>query len=260
MSTTQRTALVTGASSGIGEVFARRLAQDGYRVILVARRQDRLDLLARELPAAETLAADLTVPRELALVEARLAAEPQLELLVNNAGFGTKGLFWETPLEGQDRMYQLHVIATMRLARAALAAMVPRARGGVINVSSVAAFGQGPGNISYCATKTWMNSFTEGLDLELRGTGSPVRVQALCPGFTVTEFHDAMGMSRAGIPGWLWMRAEDVVDQSLRGLARGKLFVVPGAFYKFIVSLEKLTPRRLRSAALVAVARRRKLV
>jgi short-subunit dehydrogenase len=133
---------------------------------------------------------------------------------------------------------------------------VPRRRGGVINVSSVAAFGQSPGNISYCATKAWMNSFTEGLDLELRGAGSPVRVQALCPGFTITGFHDAMGMSREGIPGWLWMSAEEVVDASLRGLERGKLFVVPGAIYKLVVALEKLTPRALRSAAVVAAARR----
>ena len=95
-----------------------------------------------------------------------------------------------------------------------------RASGAVINVSSVAAYGHSPGNVSYCATKAWMNSFTEGLDLELRGAGSPVRVQALCPGFTITGFHDAMGMSRDEIPGWLWMRAEDVVDASLRGLER----------------------------------------
>jgi short-subunit dehydrogenase len=256
MPTTQRTALVTGASSGIGAVFARRLAKDGFRLILVARRRDRLDQLARELPAAETVAADLTVPQDLALVEARIAAEPTLELLVNNAGFGTKGLYWQTPFEAQERMHQLHVMATMRLSRAALAAMVPRGRGGVINVSSVAGFGQSPNNVSYCSTKAWMNSFTEGLDLELRGAGSPVRVQALCPGFTVTEFQDTMGISRDGIPSWMWMRAEDVVDQSLRGLAEGKTFVVPGAFYKLIVSLEKITPRRLRSAAVVAAARR----
>ena len=257
MPTTQRTALVTGASSGIGEAFARRLSKDGYRVILVARRQDRLDQLARELPAAETLAADLTVPRDLALVEARIAAEPQLQLLVNNAGFGTKGLYWETPFEAQERMHQLHIMATMRLTRAALAVMVSRARGGVINVSSVAAFGQSPNNVSYCSTKAWMNSFTEGLDLELRGAGSPVRVQALCPGFTVTEFQETMGLPVDNIPGWMWMRAEDVVDQSLRGLAKGKTFVIPGAFYKLIVSLEKITPRRLRSAAVVAAAARR---
>ena len=130
----QRVALVTGASSGIGATFARRLARDGFALILVARRQEQLDQLARELGGAETLAADLTLEADLARVEARIAATPELELLVNNAGFGTKGLFWETPLEGQDRMHQLHVMATMRFTRAALAAMVPRGSGGVINV------------------------------------------------------------------------------------------------------------------------------
>ena len=248
--------MVTGASSGIGAAFARRLARDGFQLILVARRHDLLEQLAGELGGAETLAADLTLEEDLARVEARIASTPELELLVNNAGFGTKGQLWETPLDGQERMHQLHVMATLRLTRAALAAMVPRARGGVINVSSVAAFGQSPGNISYCATKAWMNSFTEGLDLELRGSGSPVRVQALCPGFTVTGFHDAMGMSREGIPAWLWMRAGDVVDASLRGLERGKLFVVPGAIYKLVVLLEKLTPRWLRTAAVVRATRR----
>jgi short-subunit dehydrogenase len=133
--------------------------------------------------------------------------------------------------------------------------MVPRGRGGVINVSSVAGFGQSPGNVSYCATKAWMTSFTEGLDLELHALGSPVHVQALCPGFTVTGFHDTMGMSRQGIPAWLWMRAEDVVDASLRGFERGKLFVVPGAIYKLAALLEKLAPRRLRSLAVVRAAR-----
>ncbi|MEO8593031.1 MAG: SDR family oxidoreductase [Candidatus Solibacter sp.] len=251
-------ALVTGASSGIGEAFARRLARDGYGLILVARRREQMVRLARDLNGAEVLTADLTVPEDLALVEARIGAEPGLELVVNNAGFGTKGLFWETPLEGQQRMHELHVMATMRLTRAAVAAMVPRASGGVINVSSVAGFGQSPRNISYCATKAWMNSFTEGLDLELRGTGSPVRVQALCPGFTYTGFHETMGMSRDGIPKWMWMTAEEVVDASLRGLQKGKTFVVPGGFYRFIVALEKLTPRRLRSAAIVAASRRKR--
>jgi len=248
--------MVTGASSGIGAAFARRLARDGFQLILVARRLDLLQQFAQELGGAETLAADLTVEEDLARVEARIASAPELELLVNNAGFGTKGWLWEAPPEGQVRMHLLHVMATLRLTRAAVAGMVPRARGGVINVSSVAAFGQSPGNVSYCATKAWMNSFTEGLDLELRGSGSPVRVQALCPGFTVTGFHDTMGMSRDGIPAWLWMRAEDVVDASLRGLERGQLFVVPGAAYKVVVMLEKLSPRWLRSVAVARAMRR----
>ena len=247
--------MVTGASSGIGAVFARSLARAGFELILVARRRDQLEQLARELGGAETLTADLTLEQDLARVEARIAATPELELLVNNAGFGTKGRFWETALDAQERMHRLHVMATLRLTRAALAAMVPRGRGGVINVSSVAGFGQSPGNVSYCATKAWMTSFTEGLDLELRGAGSPVRVQALCPGFTVTEFHDTMGMIRDGIPAWLWMRAEDVVDQSLRAFERGKPLVVPGAIYKMVVILQKLAPRWLRAAAVVRATR-----
>jgi short-subunit dehydrogenase len=257
MLNTQRVALVTGASSGIGAAFARRLASDGCALILVARRHDMLRQLARELGGAETLAADLTREEDLARVEARILAEPELDLLVNNAGFGTSGRFWETPLDGQERMHRLHVMATLRLTRAALAAMVPRHRGSVINVSSVAGFGQSPGNVSYSATKAWMTSFTEGLDLELRGAGSPVRVQALCPGFTVTGFHDTMGMSRERIPAWLWMRAEDVVDASLRALQRGQPLVVPGTIYKIVVLLEKLAPRWLRSAAVVRAARKK---
>jgi short-subunit dehydrogenase len=250
--------MVTGASSGIGAVFARRLARDGFGLILVARRRDRLDTLARELGGAETIAVDLTTEDGVQRVEERIASAPELDLLVNNAGFGTKGRFYETPVAGQDAMHRLHVLATMRLTRAALAAMVPRGRGGVIHVSSVAAFGQSPGNVSYCSTKAWMNSFTDGLDLELKSSGSPVRVQALCPGFTVTEFHDAMGMSRDGIPAWMWMRAEDVVDASLRGLEKGEVFVVPGVFYKMVVALEKMVPRWVRSAAVVRAGRRRK--
>ena len=129
MPDTQPTALVTGASSGIGEVFSRRLARDGYRLILVARRQERLDRLAAKSRAHRTLAADLTYSDDLALVEARIASEPRLELLVNNAGFGTKGLLLGNALRSAGAMHLLHVMATMRLTRAALAAMVPRARG-----------------------------------------------------------------------------------------------------------------------------------
>ncbi|MGA3099242.1 MAG: SDR family oxidoreductase [Bryobacteraceae bacterium] len=245
METTQRTALVTGASAGIGATFARRLARDGYRLILVARRRERLEELARELGGADVLAADLTRDDELKLVEERILAEPNLELVVNNAGFGVAGRFYRLPVEANARMHQLHVIAAMRLAHAALRAMTARDKGALINVSSVAGFGQTPGSVSYCATKAWMNSFTEGLYLELKSAGSAVKVQALCPGFTYSEFHDVMGMDRGRVPAFLWLRAEDVVEMSLAGLARGKLFVVTGGVYKAIVVLERLIPRFL---------------
>jgi short-subunit dehydrogenase len=241
-------ALVTGASSGIGAVFARKLAARGYRLILVARRRERLEAIAAELGGAEVIAADLTEDPELKLVEERILAAPDLELLINNAGFGSMGRFFEIPVDSQDRMHRLHVIATVRLTHAALLGMIERGKGGVINVSSVAGFGQNPGSISYGATKAWMNSFTDGLDMELKTAGSPVRVQALCPGFTTTEFQDVIGMDRGRVPARLWMRAEDVVEQSLAGLESDKLFVIPGLFYKILSRIIGWTPRSLRMA------------
>jgi uncharacterized protein len=252
MPNTKPLALVTGASSGIGAVFARKLAANGYRLVLVARRRGRLEELATALGDAEVLEADLSEESGLHLVEERILAAPELDLLVNNAGFGTMGNFFEIPIEGQDRMHRLHVLATLRLTHAALQGMVRRGSGGVINVSSVAGFGQYPRTISYCATKTWMNSFTEGLDMELKSVGSAVKVQALCPGFTTTEFQDVAGVDRSGVPKRLWLRAEDVVDASLRGLARDEVFVVPGRAYKILTRLQRWTPRSWR----LAIARR----
>jgi short-subunit dehydrogenase len=243
----RRTALVTGASSGIGEAYARHLAARGYDLILVARRQDRLAKLADELARthgveAEALAVDLTEEAGLGKVEERIARAGDLDFLVNNAGFGTRGLFFKADVEEQDRMHRLHVLGVVRLCYAALTRMVTRGKGSVVNVSSVAAFAQSPGNASYCATKAWMNSFTEGLYLDLAAFGSPVKVQVLCPGYTLTEFHDATGIGRDHIPAGWWASAEDVVAASLRGLSRGKLFVVPGLRYRFYVFLIKVLP------------------
>jgi short-subunit dehydrogenase len=244
------TALITGASSGIGEVFARKLAGRGYDLILVARRVDRLRTLAQSLPTkTEVLSADLASEAGLAVAEGAIRDCAGLELLVNNAGFGTLGRFWEADLAGQIRMHEVHVLATMRLTHAALAGMVPRGRGSVISVSSVAAFGQSPGNVSYCATKAWINSFTEGLDMELRSVRSPVKVQALCPGFTVTEFHETMGMDAKLIPRFLWLKADDVVEATLEGLERGKVIVIPNWKYKIGAALLKHVPHALKRRA-----------
>ena len=240
-------ALITGASSGIGAEFARQLAARRYGLILVARRKDRLEDLARSFEHSykvqtEILQADLTLENDLAGVEQRIAAATDLELLVNNAGFGTRGKFFALDIATQDQMHRLHVMATMRLSHAALRGMAARNSGGIINVSSVAAFWQSPGSVSYCATKCWMNSFTTGLALELKSVGSQVRVQALCPGYTLSEFHDVAGMDRKPVPASLWMRAEDVVSESLRGIERGTTIVVPGWRYKAAVFLMKHTP------------------
>jgi short-subunit dehydrogenase len=242
-------ALVTGASSGIGETFARKLSSRGFSLLLVARRKERLERLASELGHAEAVAADLTVDCEVRKVEERIAAEPDLQVLVNNAGFGTLGLFHEADPEGQARMHLLHVLAIVRLTRAALPGMVERGQGGVINVSSVSAFFHNPGNVGYCATKAWINSFTEGLYLELKSIRSPVRVQALCPGFTYSGFHDTLGVDRRLIPRYLWMSAEEVVETSLRALERDQPLVIPGWQYRWIVRFHSLLPRRLQRAA-----------
>jgi hypothetical protein len=243
-------ALVTGASSGMGVTFARKLAQAGHDVTLVARRRDRLAEVAAELTRdfrirAEPLVADLATDDGVQAVVKYIDSTPGLEVLVNNAGFGAKGLFFDADITGQDRMHRVHVMAAMRLTHAALRQMVPQRKGAVINVSSVAAFAVGAGSVSYGATKAWMNAFTEGLHAELWAIGSPVKVQALCPGFTITEFHDTLGMDRSLIPGWLWLSAEDVVDTSLRALQSGKLIVIPGWQYKLFVAILRLLPRPL---------------
>ena len=245
------TALVTGASAGLGATFARKLANRGYDLILVARRADRMEALAAELPVkCSIIAADLTTEAGLKAAEEAIRACFSLELLVNNAGFGTTGRFWETEFTAQENMYRLHVLATMRLTRAALEGMTARAKGAVINVSSVAAFGNSQGNVSYCSTKAWMNSFSEGLEIELRGIESPVHVQALCPGFTITEFHETLGIDRRLIPGWLWMTADAVVETSLKALEKhNKVIVVPGLQYKAAVALLRHLPWWLRGRA-----------
>ena len=230
-------ALITGATSGIGSAFVTALLDAGYDVIGVARRTDHLH------PSAQPLAADLATGEGLHLVESRIAAEPRLDFLVNNAGFGSRGLFWEADAAQQDRMHRLHVLATMRLTRAALPRMVERDRGAIINVSSVAGFSPILGGISYSSTKAWMNNFTEGLDLELSSINSHVRVQALCPGFTRTGFHDAAKMDMSGVNESLWMTPDEVVSASLDGLARNELYVVPGWQYKAWVAIQKLLPR-----------------
>jgi short-subunit dehydrogenase len=237
-------ALVTGASSGIGAVYAEALAEAGYHLILVARREEKLREVAART-GGEILVADLATDHGMEEVSEKIRATPGLDFLVNNAGFGTMGYFWEASLSGQEAMHRLHVLAPMHLTHVVLPPMVERNRGFIVNVSSVAGFGQVPGGVSYCATKTWMNSFSEGLWLELKARKSNVRVQALCPGYTRSEFHESADMDMSGVPAALWTSAKDVVDASLDGLPKNELFVVPGWRYQTWVSMQKLLPRQV---------------
>lgn len=234
-------ALITGASSGIGEAFARRLAADGFDLTLVARREDRLRALAVELSAAygvsvDVLKADLARDEDIARVSKVIEGADDLSLLVNNAGFGTRGNFSEVPLSRHLDMIRVHDIASVALTWAALPGMIARGGGGIVNVSSVAAFFPSGGGVTYTATKAYLNNFSEALAAELHGTG--VKVQALCPGFTYSEFHETPeyeGFDRGKIPDALWMPAEVVVAESLAALNGDRVIIVPGRQYKGIV-------------------------
>src|SRR4051812_46698592 len=206
-------ALVTGASSGIGQSFATLLARDGHDLVLVARDAGRLDALAKELDqqhgaASEILAADLTDREQLGRVEARLRGAPAIDVLVNNAGFGTFGKFHELDIDGEDREVQLNVTALMRLTHAALQPMVQRGKGRVLNVSSVAGVQPVPGDATYAATKAFVLNFTEAVHEELQGTG--VHITVVCPGFTRTEFQERASYDAGRVPGFMWQDADEV--------------------------------------------------
>jgi len=234
------TALITGASSGIGAEFARQLAARGMNLVLVARREERLAALRDELEQkhgirAEVLVADLLVAKDIEQVERRIAELTDLEILVNNAGFGVLGNFCEVDIQGQLDMIGIHILATVRLARAAVAGMIARKRGFIINLSSVAAFLVDGEYTTYCAVKAYVNSFSESLQHELRGTG--VKVQALCPGLTSTEFHSTetfADFDKSQIPKWMWGSAERVVAKSLKALRGKRVIVVPGVINAII--------------------------
>jgi len=237
-STPYRTALITGASAGLGAEYARQLAAGGTNLILVARRLDRLDDLARELRekhgvAVETLQADLGTLEGLESVERRIAGNPTLDLLINNAGFSGGRSFVERDAAVHLEMVGVHVTATVRFTRAALPGMTARRRGAIINVASVAAYSPFSGPM-YSGTKSFQVMFSENLRSELLGTG--VSVQALCPGLTHTEFHAVARIDTSGIPKFMWMTADDVVRISLRRLGRGTV-CVPGAQNKFYAFL-----------------------
>ena len=229
----RRQALVTGASAGIGKVFAEQLADRGYDLIVVARRVERLESLRDELAQrsgvqVEVLSADLADDAEVARVVEHIEQQSNIEVLVNNAGFGVSGAYHEAEAAKNLAMIRVHVEATARLTRAALPQMVANAKGYVINVSSMAGFFSAPGSVSYCATKAFLNSFSESLQCELRRTG--VSVQALCPGFTYSDFHDQPDakMDRGKVPKWMWMSAEQVVKISLDSMGSRQSIRVPG--------------------------------
>jgi short-subunit dehydrogenase len=240
---TRGTALVTGPTAGIGHSFAHQLAARGHDLVLVARNEARLVEVAAELRLehgvqVEVLAADLTDRQQLATVEARLAdPDRPVELLLNNAGYGLKERFLDNDADAETAMLEVLVTSVLRLTHAALGPMTERGHGGVINVSSVAAFlPRG----TYSAAKAWVNSFSEWAANEYRPQG--VTIMSLCPGFTKTEFHERMKVKRG--TGVMWLDADKLVATALSDFDKGKVFSIPSPQYKAIVAASRLVPTR----------------
>jgi short-subunit dehydrogenase len=240
------TALVTGATAGLGHEFAEQLAARGHDLVLVARTPERLEQVAADLRTAhgvdvEVLVADLVDRESLAKVEQRLADQARpVDVLVNNAGFGLKANFLDNDVADEQAHLDVLVVAPMRLMHAALGSMVARGRGKVLNVSSVSAFlPRG----SYAAAKAYVNKISEWAHLEYAGRG--ITVTVLCPGFTRTEFHQRMDVSRDSAPKFLWLDPDFVVRRALDDLDAGRTYSIPSARYRAIVATARYLPSGL---------------
>ncbi len=236
--------MITGPTSGIGQGFAQALAAQGHDLLLVSRDQARLDALAEEIRRdfsvrADVVTADLTDRSDIERI-AGLIRSDEIDVLVNNAGFGVKGGFLDTSFEQEQQMLDVLVTAVMQLTHAAVPGMVERGRGYIFTVSSVAGWITGG---TYSAAKAWATVFTESLAVELSGTG--VQPIAVCPGFTRTEFHQRAGMQMDSVSEWMWLNVDDVVSQALRDARAGRVISIAGTQYKTLTSLLRVLPRPL---------------
>jgi short-subunit dehydrogenase len=238
-------ALITGATSGIGAAFADRLAQRGFDLILHGRRKEELTARADDIErnhriSVQTIIAELSRVEEVTRVEECIQRLDRLDMLINNAGYWTPGLFWEHPPDAIEAMIMAHIAAPVRFIRAALPHMLERHHGDIINVSSLGAYFNTVTVENYGATKAYLVNFTESLHVALMGTG--IRVQALTPGLTVTEFHSRLGADFT-TEQERWMRPEELVDMSLRAMEKGKVVYIPGVKRRLLVTMARALPR-----------------
>jgi short-subunit dehydrogenase len=238
----KKTALVTGASAGLGVEFARQLSKRGHRLVLAARRKERLEELAKELGNARAVAIDLSKANAAAKLMADIEANGEtVDLLVNNAGFGLIGRFVELDATRERQMIDLNVGALTDLCRAAAPAMIKRKQGAILNVASLAAFQPGPKMAVYFATKAFVLSLSEALHEELRPHG--IKVSCLCPGPTHTEFGHVAGFGGNGLFDKLGMSAADVVEKGLKGLDANQAVVITGWMNKLTAVGTRFAPR-----------------
>ncbi len=244
-----KTAVVTGATSGIGAAYARRLASEGYDLIITGRRKKLIEKLAGDLAGqyrvkVTVVIAELSREADLHKLEKRLRSINAVDMLVNNAGYGVYVNFADGDVDEHERMIRVHVTAPVRLTHAVLPAMLRKGAGSIINLSSVGSYLPMEKNGLYGGTKSFLNIFTESLHMELKGAG--VRVQVLCPGFTRTDFHAKLGLTSEGekrLEHYRWMSPDEVVDYSLRCLKKNRVVCVPGFSYRMFVALAKFIPR-----------------
>jgi short-subunit dehydrogenase len=253
------TALITGATAGIGNAYAELLAKQGFDLVLVARDLPRLNQVAKRLSKTykikvETLKADLTKPTQLARVEKRVSnISKPIEVLVNNAGFGIKESFIDTQIKKEQELLDVLVTAPLRLTHAVLPGMIKRNNGTIVNVSSVASWIAGG---TYSAAKSYLTVFTEYLHTELKGTN--VNISALCPGFTRTEFHQRGKMRMNGLPNFMWLTVDQVVAQSWKYAKAGKVICIPGWQYLILSTVARIAPRPLVRKLGMGVRRRQR--
>jgi len=253
------TALVTGATSGIGAAYAKLLAKEKYDLVLVARDLPRLNAYAKELNKTykikvETLQADLTKPAQLAKVEKRLSSKTKpIEVLINNAGFGIKQSFTDTQIKKEQELLDVLVTAPMRLTHAVLPQMIKRDIGVIVNVSSVASWIAGG---TYSAAKSYLTVFSEYLNTELKRTN--IKVSALCPGFTRTEFHQRGKMRMTGLPNFMWLSSDQVVAKSWKYAKAGKAICIPGWQYLILSTIARVAPRPIVRKAGINVRRKQR--
>ncbi|SMO85802.1 hypothetical protein SAMN06265379_11053 [Saccharicrinis carchari] len=251
MINTNRTALITGASSGIGTVYAKTLAKEGWGLIVVGRRNERLTKLKQEIQLhhkvnIQILVADLSVNEDLEHLLSVIDHSPGIELLINNAGFGSSGDYFKSKYSIQQQMLDVHITACTRIVHHAVPKMIKRGKGAIINVASLSAFFPAPNSYFYCSTKAFMVTFSECMHIDLKSHN--IKVQALCPGFTHTEFHSRQGIVHSGNYlqlKLLWKSPQQVVNKSLKALRKSKVICIPGLLNRIIYLFSKVIPNSI---------------